>query len=217
MSNQINIELIDHMGNDLTTVNAARVSYGAWSTNFGDRDAALVEFLAEHKHVTPFRHAQITLRCKGPIFLVRQLGKHQTGFSWNELSRRYKDGDAIEVECYVPEIVLGRPSNLMKETAQPLPDSDCENAQEFITRVNNQAIANYEILLRNGVAPEQARMVLPQSMLTEWIWTGSLFGWASLYRQRSKLNAQLEARIFSEKLDAIMSELFPICWKALIK
>ncbi|APD19742.1 putative thymidylate synthase [Pectobacterium phage PP101] len=205
------------MGNDLTTVNAARVSYGAWSTNFGDRDAALVEFLAEHKHVTPFRHAQITLRCKGPIFLVRQLGKHQTGFSWNELSRRYKDGDAIEVECYVPEIVLGRPNNLMKETAQPLPPDFAADMQYRIDCINKTAIAEYKALLEIGVAPEQARMVLPQSMLTEWIWTGSLFGWASLYRQRSKLNAQLEARIFAEKLDAIMSELFPICWKALIK
>lgn len=217
MSDQINIELIDHMGNDLTTVNAARVSYGAWSTNFGDRDAALVEFLAEHKHVTPFRHAQITLRCKGPIFLVRQLGKHQTGFSWNELSRRYKDGDAIEVECYVPEVVLGRPSNLMKETAQPLPPDFAADMQYRIDCINKTAIDEYKALLEIGVAPEQARMVLPQSMLTEWIWTGSLFGWASLYRQRSNLHAQLEARIFAEKLDAIMSELFPICWKALIK
>ena len=105
------------MGTDLTTVNAARVSYGAESKELTDRDLGLVDFLAEHGHVTPFRHATVQLRCKAPIFLARQLGKHQVGFSWNEISRRYKDNEAIPIEFYIPDEVLCRPEKLMKQTA----------------------------------------------------------------------------------------------------
>lgn len=215
MSKQIQIELIDHMGNDLTTVNAARVSYGAWSTQFNDRDDKLVKFLAEHNHVTPFRHAQVTLRATGPIFLARQLVKHSVGFSWNELSRRYKDGDAIEIHCYMPDVILERPSNLMKATAKPMDDARAQQMKLRIRKAYNRAIEEYEALIDLGVAPEQARMVLPLGMQTEWIWTGSLYGWASVYNQRSTEHAQLEARLFAEELNKIMSKLFPVCWKAL--
>lgn len=216
MSKQISIELIDHMGNDLTTVNAARVSYGAWSTDFSDRDDALVKFLAEHHHVTPFRHAQVTIRATGPIFLARQLVKHSVGFSWNELSRRYKDGDAIDIRCYMPDVILERPKSLMKESAKPTDNAAMGHAALACIEVAyKKAISHYEELIDLGVAPEQARMVLPLGMQTEWIWTGSLFGWASVYNQRSTEHAQLEARLFAEELNKIMSKLFPVCWKAL--
>lgn len=217
MTKQISIELIDHMGNDLTTVNAARVSYGAWSTEFSDRDGALVKFLAEHNHVTPFRHAQVTIRATGPIFLARQLVKHSVGFSWNELSRRYKDGDAIDIHCYMPDVILERPKSLMKESAVPMDEPKALEMKRYIRNAYNYAIREYEALIDLGVAPEQARMVLPLGMQTEWIWTGSLFGWASVYNQRSTEHAQLEARLFAEELNKIMSKLFPVCWKALTK
>lgn len=212
---QISATLIDSMGGDLMVVNAARVSYGAISEKFNERDQALVEFLAKHHHVTPFRHPQVQIRCRAPIFLARQLGKHQTGFSWNELSRRYKDGDSVEVECYIPEQILARPDKLMTETATPLPQDIADDMRMYITNAARSAVREYKALIGFGVAPEQARMVLPQSMITEWVWTGSLFGWASLYNQRTALHAQLEARMFAEQINEIMSKLYPICWKAL--
>lgn len=215
MSKQISAVLIDHMGTDLTTVNAARVSYGAESKSLTERDSHLISFLAEHEHVTPFRHAHVTLRCRAPIFLARQLGKHQVGFSWNEISRRYKDGEAIEIECYIPDTVLCRPAKLMTESAAPMAQDFAEDAEHIIHSANESAIRQYKTLIDYGVAPEQARMVLPQSMITEWIWTGSLYGWANLYNQRSTSHAQLEARLFAAEVDKIMSELFPNCWKAL--
>lgn len=217
MSKQISAVLVDHMGTDLTTVNAARVSYGAESKELNERNLRLVDFLAEHGHVTPFRHATVQLRCKAPIFLARQLGKHQVGFSWNEISRRYKDGDTIEIEFYSPDLVLGRPDNLMTQTAAPLPYDIARDMRMYMANAAKSAIREYKALIGFGVAPEQARMVLPQSMLTEWIWTGSLYGWANLYKQRSSEHAQYEARLFAEEVNKIMSELFPNTWAALIK
>ena len=217
MSKQISVELVDHMGSDLTAVNAARVSYGAESKTLTERDSHLLSFLAEHEHVTPFRHAAVTLRCKAPIFLARQLGKHQVGFSWNEISRRYKDGDAIEVEFYTPDLVLGRPDKLMTQTAAPLPFDIATDMRMYMANAAKSALREYQALIGFGVAPEQARMVLPQSMMTEWIWTGSLYGWASMYNQRSTPHAQYEARLFAEEVSKVMSELFPVCWKELTK
>ena len=205
------------MGTDLTTVNAARVSYGAESKELTDRDLGLVDFLAEHGHVTPFRHATVQLRCKAPIFLARQLGKHQVGFSWNEISRRYKDNEAIPIEFYIPDEVLCRPEKLMKQTAVTMAQDFADDMRHLIHAAGQSALRQYDHLVGCGVAPEQARMVLPQSMITEWIWTGSLYGWANLYKQRSSQHAQYEARLFAEEVNKIMSELFPNTWAALIK
>lgn len=209
----ITATLVDKMGTDLSVVNAARVSHGVYREEMVDRDRGLINFLAREKHVTPFRHVYVTLACEAPIFLARQLGKHQVGFSWNEISRRYKDGDAIEVKCYVPKLVLHRPDNLLKDV--PELHSNSFMLKETIKEANASAIYFYRKLLKGGVAPEQARMVLPQSMITNWMWTGSLYGWFELYRQRSGSGAQLEARIFAEILDEIMMKEFPICWTAL--
>jgi len=203
------------MGSDLTVVNAARVSYGAHSSELSERDNALINFLADHEHITPFRHPQVSLRCRAPIFLARQLGKHQAGFSWNEISRRYKDGESIPMDFYVPDEVFARPAKLMTQTAQPLPADKAEDARILFAHAASMAYRLYQTLIESGVAPEQARMVLPQSMVTEWIWTGSLYGWANLYKQRSTEHAQYEARLFAQEINKIMSELFPVCWKAL--
>lgn len=213
----ITATLVDHMGSDLTTVNAARASYGAESHEMTLRDEKLIEFLAKHKHNTPFAHACVTLRCTAPIFIARQLGKHQVGFRWNEVSRRYKDGEAISIDCFVPETVFARPDKLMTQTAKEMPKDFAEDAQHIIRLANDSAIKKYEALIAIGVAPEQARMVLPQSMMTTWIWTGSLLGWANMYKQRSTEHAQYEARLFAKEVNKIMSELFPVCWEALIK
>lgn len=212
----IRVELVDHMGSDLTVVNAARVSYGAESREFSERDSHLLSFLAKHNHVTPFRHPQVSLRCNAPLFIARQLGKHQSGFSWNEVSRRYKDGDAIEIECFVPKVVFERPDKLMTQAAQQADYPVEFDANLVIEDAYRLAIRGYRDLLDIGIAPEQARMVLPQGMMTEWIWTGSLYGWANIYNQRSTEHAQYEARLFAKEIDTIMRELFPICWTALV-
>lgn len=211
----ISIEYVDSMGNDLTVVNAARVSYGAISEKFTERDYALIKFLADHNHVTPFRHPTIQIRCKAPIFLARQLGKHQVGFSWNEISRRYKDGDAIEIEGYVPNVVLTRAEKLMSGTSGKAEPDVTMDVQYMIRDAYAKAYRSYKDLIEMGIAPEQARMVLPQGMITEWVWSGSLYGFYSLWKQRSDKHAQYEAQVFAKQLDFLMSELYPICWKAL--
>lgn len=213
----IYVELVDYMGDDLSVVNAARVSYGAESKQMGERDAGLVKFLADHNHVTPFRHTCITVRCRAPIFLARQLGKHQVGFSWNEISRRYKDGEAIDIDMYVPNIVLERPEKLMKDTAVAAGPEVSSAARRIILHTYKETLKGYKKLLELGVAPEQARMVLPQGMMTEWVWTGSLYGFYHMWKQRSTLHAQYEARVFAERISRIMAEQFPVCWAALTK
>ena len=215
MSKFIKCELVDFMGTDLTVVNAARVSYAAESKEFSERDAALLKFLAEHNHITPMRHPKVQIRCDSPIFLARQVGKHQVGFDWNEISRRYKDGDAVEVTCYIPDVILARPKSLMKDSAVTASAELTQWAIAEIKRSYSNSVDDYLALIGAGVAPEQARMVLPQGMQTQWIWTGSLFGWANLYNQRSSEHAQYEANLFAEEVNKIMSELFPISWAAL--
>lgn len=213
----ITVELVDYMGDDLSIVNAARVSYGAESSKMTDRDQGLISFLADHNHVTPFRHTAIQVRCRAPIFLARQLGKHQVGFSWNEVSRRYKDGEAIPIEFYVPDVVFARPEKLMKENAQPAGHELATDFKHIVRHAYKNALRDYKELIDCGATPEQARMVLPQGMMTEWIWTGSLYGFYSLWKQRADSHAQYEARVFAEEIGKLMSELFPVCWAALTK
>lgn len=214
---QISVQVMDVMGSDLTVVNAARVSFGAESFEISERDEGLINFLAKHKHITPFRHPQIQVRCRAPIFLARQLGKHQAGFSWNEISRRYKDDEAIDIELFMPEVVMARPDNLMKTPAQPAEAGAQYDALFGIKNIYAACIKSYKRLIKLGVAPEQARMVLPQGMITEWVWTGSLYGFASLYNQRSDSKAQYEAQLFATEINKIMSELFPLSWEALTR
>lgn len=204
--------LVDSMGGDLSVVNAARVTMGVRHNDLSDNDERLIRFLARERHVTPFRHATVTFRCKAPIAIARQLGKHQVGFSWNEMSRRYKDG---AVECFVPRELFQRPASLHDGSGDRFIGAGGEAALVAIKRAYRIAVETYEGLLSEGVAPEQARFVLPQGMVTEWVWTGSLYGWFELYRQRSSDHAQYEVRLFAAEIDKEMSKLFPIAWQAL--
>lgn len=213
MSDFLKATLVEHMGSDKSVVNAARVSFGV--TRDGDlneRDERLIKFLARERHVTPFRHPQITFRCKAPIAIARQLNKHQVGFSWNEMSRRYKDG---AVECFVPEEIFERPSDLHAGSGSLLIGANGEAAKVAFERAYTLAVQTYEGLLSEGVAPEQARFVLPQGMITEWVWTGSLFGWSELCRQRLSDHAQYEVRVFASTIDEELRKIYPISWDAL--
>lgn len=212
MSEQIKVSLVDSMGSDLSVANAARVTMGVEHQELNEKDERLINFLARERHVTPFRHATVTFRCAAPIAIARQLGKHQVGFSWNEMSRRYKDG---AVDCFIPEQFFQRPASLHQGSGEPFKREDQEILHGIMKLATDSAIATYEKLLEAGVAPEQARFVLPQGMITEWVWTGSLYGWAEVCRQRLSNHAQFEVREFAKQVDAEMSKLFPIAWKAL--
>ena len=224
----ISVEFVDKMGSDISVSNSARVSFGKWKEEFDEKDAKLIDFLAREEHMTPFRHNAIQVRCKAPIFIARQLGKHQAGLSWNEISRRYVD---TKPEFFIPEVWRSRPEGGIKqgsggefsEHEQFNLDYDTSydewntgNIYESYDWIVANCIDLYEQMLKKGVAPEMARMILPQSMLTEWIWTGNLLAFAHVYKLRIGEHAQVEAQQFAKELDKVCREHFPVAWSALV-
>jgi thymidylate synthase (FAD) len=195
------------MGSDLSVVNAARVSFGKKHTKFLDGDINLIRYLAEHKHMSPFGHAFASFHVKAPIFVARQLVKHKF-LRWNEISRRYVDSDP---EFYLPDEWRGRSEDEKQGSDGVIyPLSVSEN--EF---VNYTALRVYKELLEEGVAPEQARMVLPQSTMTEWYWSGSLDAFADMCNLRCKNDTQYETRVVANKISEKLLDLFPVSWEAL--
>jgi thymidylate synthase (FAD) len=201
------VELVDKMGSDLTVVNAARVSYGKNKEQFDDKDEKLIKFLAEHNHWSPFAHASIQFRIKAPVFVARQLVKHQVGLVWNEVSRRYVD---YEPEFYTPDEWRGKPLN-SKQGSDGTVDIDKNEYIIMMEKLQNY----YETMLNKGVAPEMARMVLPQSMMTEWYWSGTLYAFARVCELRCALDTQAETRVVADQIDEICAEQFPKSWKYL--
>jgi thymidylate synthase (FAD) len=217
-----NIEatVIDHCGNDLSVVNAARVSFhkeSKWEINgqhskvLAQGDIKLINYLAKHKHFSPFNHAFLTARVKAPIFVARQLVKHKF-MPWNEVSRRYVDE---EPEFYFPEFWRGRPVNSKQ-------GSDGVVAAQLIDSLHvNQPIEDclqtYQDLLNRGVAPEQARMILPQNTMTEWIWSGTLGAFADMLHLRLDPHTQAESRIVAQQLHEQILKLFPVSLAALLE
>lgn len=248
------VELVDHMGSDLTVVNAARVSFdkeSGWEElpywmddqiaqaidrifqvtgvridkpfagKLRDQDAKLINYLAKHNHWSPFAHTSIQLRVKAPIFVARQLVKHQVGGVWNEVSRRYVDS---EPEFFFPEVWRGRPEGSIKQgsagVVTELPEGDgiyIQRPLRAAMQATNMALETYNLMLKGGVAPEQARMILPQNMMTEWYWTGSLMFFARVCRERLAPGAQLETRDVAEQIAEIVAQLFPVAWSALME
>jgi thymidylate synthase (FAD) len=205
------------MGNDLTVVNAARVSFNKESNtnehgNLSIGDTKLIKYLADNNHWTPFAHPQVTLRIKAPIFVRTQLFKHKVGFTENEVSRRYVDE---EPEFFFP-VFRQRPDNGMKQGSKNEFPVNLEKCETVLASVHNIALKAYNILLAENVAPEQARMVLPQSMYTEWYWTGSLAAYARMCKQRLDPHAQLETKEIAIQIEKIIKPLFPISWGVLV-
>ena len=208
----IKIELVDIMGNDLTVVNAARVSYSKTKKSFDISDEKLIKYLAEHNHWSPFAHASLQFRIKAPIFVARQLVKHQIGLTWNEVSRRYVD---FPPELYKPDSWRGRPKNSKQGS-----DGEIELDQTInhnIETAMESCVILYNTLLQKGVAPEQARMVLPQSMMTEWYWSGTLYAFSRVCNLRCKPDTQKETRDVANEMYKICDEKFPYSWKYLTK
>jgi thymidylate synthase (FAD) len=208
------VELLDVFGNDLMVVNAARVSFAKESKEFTEQDGKLVKYLAKHHHVTPFFHPQIQFRIKMPIFVAREWYRHQIGFSRNEVSRRYVDSPP---ECYVPQTGAIRERDpKAKQGSKDTPVANAEYTYEVMNDATNAAMDTYTKLLENKVAPEIARMILPQSMYTEFIETGSLAAYARLCSLRLDPTAQKEIRDYAETVDKLLRNVFPVCWPALM-
>jgi len=207
------VEYVSHMGDDLTVVNAARVSFNKESEEFSGKDEKLIGYLAKHNHWTPFAHPQITLRIKAPIFIRAQLGKHQVGLVMNEVSRRYVTD---EPQFYTPEW-RAAPTDGAKQGSSNFVDDVPLVAEmdEIYNRVVLEALDTYNRLLARGVAPEQARAVLPQGTYTEWWWTGSLSAFARIYAQRIDAHAQWEVQQYAKAISEIIAPLYPHSWKAL--
>jgi thymidylate synthase (FAD) len=217
----IDVEYLDHLGSDLTVVNAARVSFNKEHTEFDHAtDRGLIKYLARHNHWSPFAHCSASFRVKAPIFVARQLVKHTVGFSWNEVSRRYVDE---EPEFYIPEVWRKKAENVKQGSSEepvdlsPIEDMEGDNGSLFLpeeaTRV---CLDTYQAMLDVGVCPEQARMVLPQNTMTEWIWTGTLYAWARMCQLRLDSHTQKETREVAQLVSHTMQELFPVSWEFLM-
>ena len=204
------VELIDSMGTDLTVVNAARVSFGKKKEKFEDGDAFLIRYLAKHNHWSHFGHCMLQFHIKAPIFVARQLVKHQVGLVWNEISRRYVD---TVPEFYVVNKWRGRPVDKKQGSDGEIEkQGSCMFSKQM---VENNAIIAYNDLLDAGVAPEQARMVLPQSLMTEWYWSGSLYAFARVCNLRCAEDSQYETRLIANEIDTQCKIKFPVSWKEL--
>ena len=205
------VELIDTLGSDLTVVNAARVSYAKHSDEMDEKDERLINYLAKHGHWTPFAHCFLQFRIKAPIFVARQLVKHQVGLVWNEVSRRYVDD---EPEMYLPSTWRGKPRN-SKQGSEGEAESQYFPSL-YMREVNELAVTNYNKMIKQGVAPEMARAILPQSMMTEWYWSGSLHAFARVVKQRTDPHAQEETRVVAEAIEDELHNNFPWAAKALL-
>lgn len=201
----MNIQLIDKMGSDMSVVNAARVSFSKFKDKFDEKDEKLIKYLAKHNHWSPFAHAQLQFRIKAPVFVARQLVKHQVGLVWNEVSRRYVDE---QPEFYIPFMWRERAENVKQGSA----DSEVEyDITDLIKKVQEV----YQDMLDKNIAPEMARMILPQCMMTEWIWSGTLYAFARVCELRNKPDAQSETRMITEQMAKHCSDHFPVSWRAL--
>lgn len=223
------VELIDSMGSDLSVVNAARVSFAKESDwqyeRYGglyecsrevlsEKDQKLINYLAKHGHWTPFAHAFLSFRIKAPIFVARQLVKHQVGLAWNEVSRRYVDD---EPEFWFPEVWRGKPVNAKQGSSGIIPSEQPDmDIDMYVRMAQDRALGCYIELLQHGVAPEQARMVLPQNTMTEWIWSGSLAAFARVCKLRLDPHAQQETQDVAFEIDRLVPDNFKHSWKALL-
>jgi thymidylate synthase (FAD) len=212
---QIKATYVDHMGSDLSVVNAARVSFGKKSQFEGrvggpnvlsERDTRLVRYLAKHKHISPFGHAFASFHVKAPIFVARQLVKHKF-LRWNEISRRYVRDMP---EYYHPDVWRGQAADKKQGSAGVVEDVNIRTTQLLVGML-------YDGLLEQGVCEEQARMVLPQNTMTEWYWSGSLDAIADMCRLRCKDDTQYETRIVAGQINEMMKPLFPVAWEALME
>ena len=201
------VVLLDKMGSDLSVVNSARVSFSKVHKEMQDNDEKLIKYLATHNHWSPFGHASMQFRIKAPVFVARQLVKHQVGLVWNEVSRRYIDTDP---EFYVPFLWREKHENKKQGST----DKEVEHDIMPIIKI---AKLMYQEMLDKNIAPELARMILPQCMMTEWIWSGTLYAFARVCNLRNKPDAQQETSVVTRDIAFHMGDQFPISSKYLLE
>lgn len=207
------VELLEVFGDDLTVVNAARVSFDKVSESLTEADQKLIRYLAKHEHVSPFFHPQVRMRIKMPIFVAREHFRHQIGLSRNEVSRRYVQ---TVPECWIPAVEeLREKDKNVKQGSKATAISDAEEVHRVVKEHIQSTVELYESLLAKGVAPEVARCILPQSMYTEFIETGSLAAMARICHLRLGADAQKEIRAYAAAISRLMAEAFPVSWAAL--
>ena len=219
----IKVELIDKMGDDVSVVNAARVSFAKeseWQYSpegkvLNNADKKLIKYLAEHNHWSPFSHAYASFRIKAPIFVARQLVKHTVGLSWNEVSRRYV---STEPEFYLPKTWRKAAENVKQgssdEAVKLHGSNSFASSPEDITLYS---LETYKYIIQQGVCAEQARMILPQNTMTEWIWSGSLYAFARVCNLRLDSHTQKETQEVAQQISDYMKELFPVSWEVLVE
>lgn len=216
------VEYICHMGSDVNVVNAARCSFAKEVEVFDEeKDTKLINYLAKHNHWSPLAHTSVSIRVKAPIFMARQFVKHQIGLVWNEESRRYIDDSP---EFYKPEVWRSRPENMKQGSGDDVVDllrwndyNGDQNIDECFDNCVGASLYLYNNMLESGVAPEQARMVLPQNTMTNWIWTGSLVAFARVCKLRLDPHAQKEAQELAQKIHDVVAPLYPVSWAALME
>jgi len=207
------IEVLNVFGDDMMVVNAARVSFNETIGTMGPRDEKLIQYLVEHEHTSPFFHPQVQLRIKMPIFVAREWFRHTVGFSRNEVSRRYVDS--------APELWVPLPENLRErdpKLKQGSKSTPADNASEIVEQMKAHAQSSldiYDSLLKQSVAPEIARSVLPMGLYTEFIETSSLAGYARLWKLRTSEGAQKEIQDYARAVESLLMPHFPVSWKAL--
>ncbi len=206
------VEILHVMGDDLMVVNAARVSFAKESKEFSLQDGKLVQYLARNGHISPFFHPQVQFRLKMPIFVAREWFRHTVGFARNEVSRRYVDSPP---EIYVPSELRERDPNLKQGSKESIVGNNADLV-ERLSEATKLAHECYTTLLDQKVAPEVARMILPQSMYTEFVETGSLYAYARLCKLRLDPHAQIEIQLYAEAVSKALWEKFPECWAALM-
>jgi thymidylate synthase (FAD) len=212
MYEECKVELLEVFGSDLTVVNAARVSLGKHVDQFTEKDAKLCRYLAEHDHISPFFHPQARFRLKMPIWMAREWFRHTIGFARNEVSRRYVDDPPT---FHMPEFVRGRAAN-KKQGSLDDAHHDSELMLDVMKESTSASFRYYISLIKAGVPPEQARMVLPQNTMTEFIETGSLAAYARLCKLRMGPDAQKEIQEVAEMVSTALAEKFPATWKVLL-
>lgn len=207
------VELLETFGSDLTVVNAARVSLGKEVTEMSDKDARLIRYLVRHDHVSPFFHPQARFRIKMPIWMAREWYRHTVGFARNEVSRRYVDEPPT---FHLPEHLRTRAPGKKQGSNDDVHPETCL-LRDVMAETTRNAMVTYQSLLDHNVPPEQARMILPQNMMTEFIETGSLAGYARLVGLRTGPDAQAEIREVAQRVSDLLATRFPVSWPALVQ
>ena len=207
------VEYLYGSGSDLDVVNAARVSFHKTADELKDSDTKLINYLAKHNHWTPFAHTSLSFRIKAPLFVARQMAKHQVGLVWNEVSRRYVDD---EPEFYLPQRLRAKAANVKQGSSE---DSIKEEKMwlKYWEAHFEECLIIYQYSLNAGVCPEQARMLLPQNTMTDWVWSGTLGAFCDMLKLRLDSHTQYETRVVAEKISDIVKNCFPISHKALLE